>query len=89
MGSRSRSPSGSVMAADEAEEELPGPLSPPDVVDTAATYCCLVEEGQRCRYPATSATFNKRLVKTTLQYRRQLIPHPEASFPLEGRSGTW
>lgn len=70
MSSRSRSPPETM----EAEEELACPLSP-DVVGA----CCLIDGGQRCRHPATSATFNKRLVKTSLQRRRQLIPDPEVS----------
>lgn len=46
----------------------------PEVVSNT---CCLIDEGQRCNYPATSATFNKRLIKTTQQRRRQLFPSPE------------
>ena len=76
MNSRSRSPP--EPAVMEAEEELASPLISPDVVGAACT-CCLIDEGHRCRYPATSATFNKRLVKTSLQRRRQLIPDPEVS----------
>lgn len=49
----------------------------PEVVSNT---CCLIDEGQRCNYPATSATFNKRLIKTTQQRRRQLFPSPEVTY---------
>ena len=61
--------SGAVIA-----EEDSSPASPEVVVKPT---CCLIDEGQRCAFPATSATFNKRLLKTTLQRRRQLFPEPE------------
>ena len=77
MSSRSSRSPPELEPAAEAEEELAVPLSP-DVVDAART-CCLIDEGHRCTSPATSATFNKRLVKTTLQRRRQLFPDPEVS----------
>lgn len=42
--------------------------------------CCLIDEGQRCSHPATSATFNKRQVKNPQQRRRQLLPDPEVTL---------
>ena len=47
----------------------------PEVV--SSNTCSLIDEGQRCNHPATSATFNKRLIKTTLQRKRQLFPDPQ------------
>jgi histone deacetylase complex subunit SAP30 len=49
----------------------------PEVV--SSNTCSLIDEGQRCNHPATSATFNKRLIKTTLQRKRQLFPDPQVS----------
>ena len=43
-------------------------MSSPEVVQ----MCCLIDEGERCRSRATSATFNKKLLKTALQRRQRL-----------------
>lgn len=50
-----------------------------DSPDVVSNSCCLIDEGQRCNYPATSATFNKRLIKNTLQRKRQLFPDAEVT----------
>ena len=58
-----------------AVEEDTSPGNPEVVSNT----CSLIDEGQRCNHPATSATFNKRLIKTTLQRKRQLFPDPQVT----------
>ena len=42
--------------------------------------CCVVEEGERCLYPATpSATFNRKLLKNVSQKRQRYSSDPEVS----------
>ena len=41
--------------------------------------CCIIEEGQRCQSRATSATFNKKLLKSVSQRRQRFSADPEVS----------
>lgn len=55
----------------------PGRPASPEVVELYKPTCCLIDGGQRCNSPATSATFNKRLYKPALQKKQQVFPDPE------------
>lgn len=48
--------------------------SPPEVSKT----CCIIEEGGRCGEPATSATFNKKYLKSVPQRRQRFLADAEA-----------
>ena len=48
----------------------------------AEMQCCVIEEGERCVYPATpSATFNRKLLKNVSQKRQRYSSDPEVSDP--------
>lgn len=43
--------------------------------------CCVIEEGERCRMPATpNSTFNKKLLKNVSQKRQRYSSDPEVSY---------
>lgn len=78
MSSRSsRSPAVLLLDDDEAVEEEELSPSPDVVVVDNAGSCCLIDDGRRCLQPATSATFNKRLINSTQNRRRKLVPDLE------------
>ena len=51
----------------------------------AEMQCCVIEEGERCAYPATpSATFNRKLLKNVSQKRQRYSSDPEVRAPRLG-----